>query len=273
MAVNISNRRKTQLTYAAVIIGSLIVSSVVLRSFVYKSVSMESSSMENTIAQKDSVIFDNLIYKSSRPKIGEILLFHAPPAASDGKDLDLIKRCIASEGDTVEVTPPRIMAGNKEIDSIAMTGMDWHRLLREVLTTQEGSVKFTNDGVSIDGAKPLSIEDFQMTLKARLAAYTKANGPSLTVAMAQQLVDAGTDLEINPGKTLVNGKALVEPYIREDPDYVMPTVKVGKDEVFVLGDNRNFSHDSHMWGPLQVNRVVGKVIGRYSDHGPLQFGL
>jgi signal peptidase I len=77
--------------------------------------------------------------------------------------------------------------------------------------------------------------------------------------MASQLVEAGKNLKIIPGKTLVNGKELSEPYIREDPDYVLPALKIGKDELFVLGDNRNFSHDSHMWGPLETSRIVGKA--------------
>lgn len=273
MAVKISVKRKSQLTYAAVIVGSLLVSSFILRTFVYQSMVMSADSMSNTISINDKVISDVLIYKFNRPKIGDVVMFHAPPAATSGKEIDLIKRCIAVEGDSVEVTPPRVMDGNKEIDSIEMTGMDWHRLLREVLTNQEGSVKFTNDGVCIDGSPTLTIDDFQQTLKTKIDEYTKANGPSLSVSMASRLVEAGKNLKIIPGKTLVNGKELSEPYIREDPDYVMSPTKIGKDELFVLGDNRNFSHDSHMWGPLAVNRVFGRVVARYSDQGRLQFGL
>jgi signal peptidase I len=105
----------------------------------------------------------------------------------------------------------------------------------------------------------MGIADFQNHLKSKLQEYVKANGPSLTVTMAQQLIDAGSDLKITPGRTLINGKVAAELYTREDPDYVLPTLTIGKDEVFMLGDNRNFSHDSHMWGALETKRIVGKA--------------
>jgi len=231
--------------------------------FVYQSFYMPGESMLNTILVNDRFFVDKMIYKFQKPNRGDIVVFHAPPSATNGKPIDFVKRCIAIEGDIVEVIPPKIMANGKEIDAIAMTGMDWHRLLREVLTTQEGSIKFTNDGVSIDGGAPLSIDAFQKTLNTTLDEYTKANGPSLSVTMANQLVEAGKDLKIIPGTTLLNGKKLNEPYIREDPDYVLPALKIGNDELFVLGDNRNFSHDSHMWGPTKINSVIGKATFLY----------
>jgi signal peptidase I len=227
--------------------------------FMYQSFWIPTESMLNTLKVNDRLFVDKMVYKAQKPKQGDIVVFHAPDTATSGKALDFIMRCIAIEGDTVEVIPPKIMAGDNELDAIAMTGMDWHRLLREVMTTQEGSVKFTLDGVSIDGGTPMPIDAFQKSLKAKLAEYTKSNGPSLSVSMANQLVEAGKSLKIIPGKTLINGKELNEPYIREDPDYVLPALKIGKDELFVLGDNRNFSHDSHMWGPTTLDTVVGKA--------------
>ena len=232
---------------------------LIIRPFVAQAFYIPTESMVNTLLVNDRLVVDRISYRLGNPKRGDIIVFDAPPTATNGKKLDFIKRCVAIEGDTVEVQPPKIMAGDREIDAIAMTGMDWHRVLREILTSQEGSVKFLETGVSIDAGAPMSIADFQTHLKAKIQEYAKVNGPSLTVSMAQQLVDAGKDLTIIPGRTLINGKVAPEIYTREDPDYVLPMLTIGKDEVFMLGDNRNFSHDSHMWGALETKRIVGKA--------------
>lgn len=72
----------------------------------------------------------------------------------------------------------------------------------------------------------------------------------------------GDEVHVLNGQVLVNGKALDEPYIAAPPAY-KSTWEVPADNLFVLGDNRNNSSDSHNWGTVPMEQVIGKAIVVY----------
>lgn len=158
---------------------------LILRAFVIQAFRIPSGSMKNTLLVGDFLFVNKFIYGPRipftdyrlpgirDPKPGDVIVFSAP--IGEGKDF--IKRCIAVEGQTVEIK-------------------DKH---------------FYVDGVRLD-----------------------------------------------------------EPYvIHSDPRNIGPprdemhrfTIPPG--HLFMVGDNRDDSHDSRYWGPLSMDRVKGKAIFLY----------
>lgn len=67
---------------------------------------------------------------------------------------------------------------------------------------------------------------------------------------------------VENGEVFVNNSRLDEPYIAAEPAYAGEW-EVPQDSIFVLGDNRNQSSDSHSWGFVPLSDVVGKALVVY----------
>lgn len=76
---------------------------------------------------------------------------------------------------------------------------------------------------------------------------------------------AGDTLNVSTGTLSIDGEFASEPYIQEPMAYEFAhPVKLNENEIFVLGDNRNWSDDSHVdLQPTPVSALVGKVVFRY----------
>jgi signal peptidase I len=80
----------------------------------------------------------------------------------------------------------------------------------------------------------------------------------------------GDDVLVRNGQVYINGQLLEESYISVKIDYT-GTWHVEDGQLFVLGDNRNNSSDSHDWGTVPMSYVVGKAVLVYWP--PADWGL
>lgn len=78
----------------------------------------------------------------------------------------------------------------------------------------------------------------------------------------QSIVEEVNGQEVSRRVVMVNGVELDEPYIQALPTYTGEWT-VPADEFFVLGDNRNSSSDSHSWGFLPEENIIGKAMVVY----------
>jgi signal peptidase I len=102
----------------------------------------------------------------------------------------------------------------------------------------------------------------------------QAAGYAADSALIKRVVGLpGDRVAVLEGTLIRNGIALHPDWAAEPITYTLPELTVPAGTLMVLGDNRNASLDSHLWGPLPAEQLIGTAVLRYwplSRFGPIR---
>lgn len=119
-----------------------------------------------------------------------------------------------------------------------------------------------------------TLRDGEYYLLNRLAYFFKAPARGDVVvlrdpghsdfAVKRIIAKPGDWLNLRDGKVFLNGRRLVEPYLPKGtltftPDSQEKWIELGKEQYFVMGDNRGWSEDSRIYGRIERSSILGAI--------------
>jgi signal peptidase I len=230
-----------------------------------------------------------------QPQRGDVIIFESPEYISSGPIVDilqriiymvtlslvdidkdengqpkhhfLIKRAVGMPGDrirmnegNVEILPPGSRTWIPEADMKKALGFHYQNV--RILPPEEYSVfKLAGIGAGLIGEKFAATADQEAALKKYYRTTSDSGGKVTGVGQMMQLADDiyvqmwtdATRWAIEPDNLGVASEWRI---LKEG--YYVP-----EGRMFPMGDNRDNSHDARYFGPVRLEKVLGKALFRY----------
>jgi signal peptidase I len=240
--------KKSTLREYAESIGIAILIAVVLRAFVVEAFKIPTGSMIPTLEVGDHIFVNKFIYglrvpltnawfiQWGRPQRGDVIVFRYPRDLSK----DYIKRVVAVAGDRVRVAHREVFVNGGKLDRKANDAFSY---------VEEGDDDLRSD--SPNGV-----------IRRAMAFAEKSLGGD---QMYTVIYDHHPEFSRAP---FPKGDTLPGLDCTYDTPGARGECKVQDDYVFVMGDNRDNSSDSRVWGAVPIDYVKGKAMFIWWSRGP-----
>lgn len=236
-----------------------------LRMFIIEAFKMPSSSMYPTLQIGDHVFINKIAPHVRSIERGEIIVFVYPCDAQR----DYLKRVVALGGDTVEVRCNVVWVNGKPLEAKLVKAADSYEDFDEGASPPRwferacSRYRETNDGRSYE-----VFHDAERPRRDEIAAqHALVTGDSRDFPSSDALPSCANSFEDHGDPPAAVGTIELHRSNESDPCVPQRHYRVPEGYVFVMGDNRNNSNDSRIWGALPVGNIKGVVTGIWMSGG------
>jgi signal peptidase I len=229
--------------------------------------------------EKDTIVhYAHISYKRifqlTKPKNGDVVVFKFP----EDESKDFIKRVIGIPGDKIDLKSNLLYLSPKDMQT--KYGITYQREKDGILLNDQKFGFDFHDEVSINNRKFIIEKDGRVSDGTSVDTLYINDQPVSLVGKGKTPCD-GSRGEPNLNEMFscdryaeTIGKRTHTVMYSTDPYHFRPTRKgilpitVPADHLFVMGDNRDNSHDSRAWGFVPMKNLLGKALIIYFSIGP-----